>query len=69
MLAETLSDPAKVEGLIIILAAVGNESTGLPGPDTLAFWRATSAAFRDTPGVIFSLYHEPVRKNGAGWAA
>jgi uncharacterized protein (TIGR03437 family) len=60
---------ANAEGLVAILAAVGTESTGLPGPDTLAFWRAASAAFRDTPGVIFSLYHEPARKNGAGWPA
>jgi uncharacterized protein (TIGR03437 family) len=60
---------ANTEGLVAILAAVGAESTGLPGADTLSFWRAASAAFRDTPGIILSLYHEPVRKNGASWPA
>lgn len=58
---------ANTEGLVAILAAVGEEAGGLPGTTTLDFWRACSAAFRNTPGVVFSLYHEPVRRNGAGW--
>lgn len=58
---------ANAEGLVAVLAAVADEPTGLPGPATLAFWRAAAAAFRTTPGTIFALHHEPVRKNAAGY--
>ena len=58
---------ANAEGLIVVLAAVGDEAGGLPGPSTVSFWRAAAAAFRASQGTIFALYHEPARRNGAGW--
>lgn len=60
---------ANTESLVVILAAVGDETTGLPGAGTVDFWRAMATAVRSTPGVILSLYNEPVRKNGADWRA
>ncbi|MEO8367864.1 MAG: cellulase family glycosylhydrolase [Candidatus Solibacter sp.] len=58
---------ANAEGLIVVLAAVGDEATGLPGTSTVSFWRAAAGTFKASPGTIFALYHEPVRRNGAGW--
>src|ERR1043166_6792448 len=60
---------ANAEGLVAVLAAVGDEAAGLPGSGTVDFWRACAATFRSTPDVIFSLYNEPLRKNGADWRA
>ena len=58
---------ANAEGLVAVLAAVGDESSGLPGAGTAGFWTAAATSFRASPGIIFSLYHEPVRKAGADW--
>ena len=58
---------ANAEGLVAVLAAVGYEVTGLPGAATVDFWTAAANSFRATPGIVFSLYHEPVRKAGADW--
>jgi uncharacterized protein (TIGR03437 family) len=49
---------ANDQGLIAVLANFENGS-GLPGPDSLAFWTACSAYFKDTPLVIFDLFNEP----------
>src|SRR5207247_707132 len=58
---------ANSEGLVVVLAAVGNEPEGLPGAETAAFWQAAATTFRSTPGTIFALYNEPVRRGGTGW--
>jgi uncharacterized protein (TIGR03437 family) len=58
---------ANAEGLVAILAAVGDDASGLPGTGVVDFWRACAAAFRTAPGVILSLYHEPQRRNNADW--
>jgi len=47
---------ANAEGLVAVLAAVGDEATGLPGSGAADFWRACATGFRSTLGVIFSLY-------------
>lgn len=60
---------ANAEGLMAVLAAVGDEAAGLPGAATVNFWTAAANSFRATPGVVLSLYHEPVRKAGADWRA
>ena len=53
---------ANRQRLVVVLAACGDshcgspQDTGLPGAEALDFWRAAAQLFKDTPGLIFSLY-------------
>jgi uncharacterized protein (TIGR03437 family) len=59
---------ANGEGLVVILAAVEPGGAGLPGSDVLAFWHAAAQRFRETPAMIFALYHEPSpRRSWQDW--
>lgn len=58
---------ANSENLVVLLAAVGDEPDRFPGANTLAFWRAAAAAFRNNPRTLFSLYTEPARSEARGW--
>jgi uncharacterized protein (TIGR03437 family) len=48
---------ANAAELVAVLAA--REASALPSDDALAYWRECGARFKDNPGVIFSLFHEP----------
>jgi uncharacterized protein (TIGR03437 family) len=50
---------ANRQSLVVVLAAYGADDAGLPASDTLDFWRAAAALFKDTPRMIFSLYNQP----------
>jgi uncharacterized protein (TIGR03437 family) len=58
---------ANSESLIVILAAQETNTTGLPSADMPAFWRAAAQRFRDTPRLIFALYHEPSSRRTRDW--
>jgi uncharacterized protein (TIGR03437 family) len=66
---------ANESDLVVVLAAWENTAAGapadfgLPTQDTLAFWRAWAAAFRDNPRVIFSAFEEPSIRNVPGAVA
>ena len=57
---------ANTQQLVAILSAYPADDAGLPTSDVLDFWRAAASTFRDTPGVIFSLYQEPSTRNIPG---
>lgn len=52
--------------LVVVLAAYPSDDAGLPTSDTLDFWRAAAAQFKDTPGLILSLYNQPSTRNIPG---
>src|SRR5262249_13958681 len=57
---------ANRQSLVVVLAACAFDDSGLPTNDVLDFWRAAAAQLKDTPGVIFSLYHQPSPRNIPG---
>jgi uncharacterized protein (TIGR03437 family) len=58
---------ANGRGLIAVLADF--EDSSLPGPDSVTFWTAWAAYFKDTPLVIFDLFNEPSVTNVPGHVA
>ena len=59
---------ANRQQLVVVLAAYPSDDAGLPTADVLDFWRAAAAQFKDTPGLIFSLYNQPSTRNIPGAA-
>jgi uncharacterized protein (TIGR03437 family) len=63
---------ANAAGLVVILAPCEEarcgaaRPTGLPGADTIAFWRAWAARFRENPRVIFAAFRQPSSRNIPG---
>ncbi len=66
---------ANQEGLVVILAAYADAragaaaDTGLPDSGVTDFWKACAASFKNTPGVIFSLYNQPSTRSIPGASA
>jgi uncharacterized protein (TIGR03437 family) len=43
----------------LAVGIAARESGGLPTANTVAFWRAVAAHFRENPRVVFSIFHQP----------
>jgi uncharacterized protein (TIGR03437 family) len=52
-------------GLVAVLANI--EDAGLPTADTAAFWKATSAFYKDTPLIIFDVFDQPASADWQSW--
>jgi uncharacterized protein (TIGR03437 family) len=57
---------ANQEHLLVVLAAFEAAPTGLPTPDTLDFWKAAAAFFKETPALIFDIFNQPSTLNIPG---
>jgi uncharacterized protein (TIGR03437 family) len=57
---------ANRQNLVVVLAAFTSDDSAMPTSDVLDFWRAAAPLFKDTPGLLFSLFNQPSTRNIPG---